>query len=138
MSGDRSDVVIVGSGLNSLVCAALLAKKGIKPLVLERNVVFGGCIRTEELFPGYQHELMASWYPLFLGGGAYAKLKDDIAQAGVEFIDNGYTTGVVLPDGRSLALKQDIADAIQRLDGVAADDGALIGAMADEIFNKNG
>lgn len=138
MSDDRSDVIIVGSGLNSLVCAALLAKKGIKPLVLERNAVFGGCIRTEELFPGYQHELMASWYPLFLGGGAYAKLKDDIAQAGVEFIDNGYTTGVVLPDGRSLALKQDIADAIQRLDGVAAGDGALIGAMADEIFNKNG
>ena len=69
MSDDRWDVIIVGSGLNSLVCAALLAKRGIKPLVLERNAVVGGCIRTEELFPGYLHELMASWYPLFLGGG---------------------------------------------------------------------
>lgn len=138
MSDDRWDVIIVGSGLNSLVCAALLAKRGIKPLVLERNAVVGGCIRTEELFPGYLHELMASWYPLFLGGGAYEALKEDLAQAGVEFLNNGYTTGVVLPDGRSVALKQDIADAIERLDQLAAGDGALIGAMADEIFNQNG
>lgn len=138
MGTEQADVVIVGSGLNSLVCAALLAKRGIKPIVLERNAVFGGCIRTEELFPGYTHELMASWYPLFLGGGAYALLKDDLERAGVEFLNNGYSTGVVLPDGRSLALKQDIADAVQRLDVVAAGDGALIGAMADEIFTQNG
>ena len=85
MEEQRAEVVIVGSGLNSLVCAALLAKRGIKPIVLERNAVFGGCIRTEELFPGYFHELMASWYPLFLGGEAYALLKDDLAQAGIEF-----------------------------------------------------
>lgn len=138
MSAEQSDVVIVGSGLNSLVCAALLAKRGIKPVVLERNEVLGGCIRTEELFPGYTHELMASWYPLFLGGGAYAKLKDDLEREGVEFLNNGYSTGVVLPDGRSLALKQDIADAVQRLEAVAAGDGALVGAMADEIFTQNG
>ncbi|MGO3890820.1 MAG: phytoene desaturase family protein [Paenalcaligenes sp.] len=133
----NSDVVIVGSGLNSLVCAALLAKRGIRPLVLERNSVFGGCIRTEELFPGYHHELMASWYPLFLGGGAYAKLQDDLRRAGVEFLNNGYTTGVVQPDGRTLALKQDIADAAQRLEAVASGDGAVLEAMADTIFNKH-
>ena len=70
MTTKKADVIIVGSGLNSLVCALLLAKRGIKPLVLERNEQFGGCIHTKELFPGYHHELMASWYPLFLGGGA--------------------------------------------------------------------
>lgn len=137
MSEHSADVIVVGSGLNSLVCAALLAKRGIKPLILERNAVFGGCIRTETLFPGYTHELMASWYPLFLGGGAYARLQDDLAQAGIEFLNNGYTTGVVTHDGKCLALKQDIEDAIQRLNAVAPEDGPLIGQMADEIFNKN-
>lgn len=138
MEEQRAEVVIVGSGLNSLVCAALLAKRGIKPIVLERNAVFGGCIRTEELFPGYFHELMASWYPLFLGGEAYALLKDDLAQAGIEFLNNGYTTGVITHAGQSLALKQDIADAVQRIDAVAPGDGAVVGTMADDIFNKNG
>ena len=137
MSEHKADVIIVGSGLNSLVCAALLAKRGLKPLVLERNAVLGGCIRTEELFPGFKHELMASWYPLFLGGGAYARLKDDLAAAGVEFLNNGYTTGVITTDGHSLALKQDIADAIQKLDAIAPNDGAVIGQMATEIFEDN-
>ena len=42
----RSDVVIVGSGMNSLSCAALLSERGLKVTVLERNAVAGGCIRT--------------------------------------------------------------------------------------------
>lgn len=137
MTTKKADVIIVGSGLNSLVCALLLAKRGIKPLVLERNEQFGGCIHTKELFPGYHHELMASWYPLFLGGGAYQRLQTDLASVGVEFLNNGYTTGVLLPSGQSLALKQDIPDAIQRLEQFAPGDGAVLGAMASEIFEKN-
>jgi len=53
-----SDFIIVGSGINSLVCAALLAKRGHKVLVLERNAHPGGCIRTEEItLPGFKHEV---------------------------------------------------------------------------------
>ncbi|NOX52604.1 MAG: FAD-dependent oxidoreductase, partial [Gammaproteobacteria bacterium] len=43
------DFVIVGSGINSLICAALLAKSGKSVVVLERNDRPGGCIRSEEL-----------------------------------------------------------------------------------------
>ena len=64
MSGH--EFVIVGSGINSLVCAALLAKAGKSVLVLEREDTLGGCIRTEELFPGFRHEVLSSWYPLFV------------------------------------------------------------------------
>ncbi|MFX5793702.1 NAD(P)-binding protein [Acinetobacter baumannii] len=38
--------------MNSLVGAALLARRGKRVLVLERNDRAGGCIRTETLFPG--------------------------------------------------------------------------------------
>lgn len=137
MKDKKYDVLIVGSGLNSLVCALLLAKRGIKPLVLERNERFGGCIHTTELFPGYHHELMASWYPLFLGGGAYQRLQADLASVGVEFLDNGYTTGVLTPSGQSIALKKDVADAIQRIEHFAPEDGPIFGAMVSEIFEKN-
>ena len=44
-----ADHIIVGSGINALVCAAMLAGKGGKVLVLERSDRIGGCIRTEEM-----------------------------------------------------------------------------------------
>jgi phytoene dehydrogenase-like protein len=52
---DNFDVVIVGSGINSLVCAAMLVRKRKRVLVLERSAVAGGCIRTEEItVPGFR------------------------------------------------------------------------------------
>ena len=42
---DAADVIFVGSGINSLVGAALLARRGKRVLVLERNDRVGGCIR---------------------------------------------------------------------------------------------
>ncbi|TIX81057.1 MAG: hypothetical protein E5V24_22595, partial [Mesorhizobium sp.] len=43
------DHIIVGSGINALVCAAMLGGKRAKVLVLERNDRVGGCMRTEEI-----------------------------------------------------------------------------------------
>jgi phytoene dehydrogenase-like protein len=40
------DAVIVGSGVNGLACAALLAKGGWDVCVLERNDWFGGASTT--------------------------------------------------------------------------------------------
>ena len=50
-----ADYVIVGSGINALVAAALLGRQGRKVLVLERNDRIGGCLRTEEITaPGFR------------------------------------------------------------------------------------
>jgi phytoene dehydrogenase-like protein len=48
------DVIIVGAGHNGLVCAAYLAKFGLKPLVLERRQVIGGAAVTQEIAPGFR------------------------------------------------------------------------------------
>ena len=42
----KYDVVIIGSGLGGLQCAFMLAKKGMKVCVLERNRVVGGCLQS--------------------------------------------------------------------------------------------
>jgi len=53
------DVVIIGAGHNGLVTAALLAKAGMKPLVLERGDRVGGCAVTSELAPGFRCPTLA-------------------------------------------------------------------------------
>jgi phytoene dehydrogenase-like protein len=131
------DVILVGSGINSLVCAALLATRGKRVLVLERNDRLGGCIRTEELFPGYRHDVLSQWYPLFVGSPAYAELRPKLEAAGLVFEQCAYTTGVVLPDGRGIALKQDIGDTVRRLEAVAPGDGVAFGAMATRLFGED-
>ena len=62
------DAVIVGSGINALVCGAMLAKNGWRVAILERNDQPGGAIATRtDVFAGYTVELLSSWHPLFLG-----------------------------------------------------------------------
>ena len=118
-----ADVVIVGSGMNSLTCAALLAQRGLSVTVLERNAVAGGCIRTQELFPGFTLDVLSSWYPLFMGGASYAALAEPLAKAGLEFAKGEYSTGLAIPGGPSLALRQDMDDTVRRFNALMPGEG---------------
>ncbi len=125
MAGERFDVVIVGSGINALVCASLLSLSGRKVCVLERNAVAGGCIRTEELTePGFLHDTLSTLYPLFVTTPHFTKLEAKLAERGARFVNGDKPTAVVLPDGRSLILRRDRAANVAALDACAAGDGA--------------
>src|SRR6218665_830757 len=108
----QDDALIVGSGINSLVCAALLARNGRRVRVLERERVLGGCIRTDELtLPGLRHDTLSTPHPLFLSapplfvaGPAYALLGKALHEAGLAYCNTDSPTGVLLPDGRHLVL----------------------------------
>jgi phytoene dehydrogenase-like protein len=101
----RYDAVAIGSGINSLVAAALLARAGWSVCVLERNDWLGGAIRTAELTePGFVHEVYASWHPLFTGSAAYAELKPHLDARGVDYLNTELPTATLFPDGESVFL----------------------------------
>lgn len=128
------DYVIVGSGINGLVAASLLALKGKKVLVLERNDRIGGCIRTEEAtVPGFTHDVMATTFVLFLLSPAYAALSAELEKRGLQFVHPEIPTGVLRPDGSSLLLTKDRKTNMAAYEKLAAGDGARFGADMDKL-----
>lgn len=128
------DHIIVGSGINALVCAALLGGKGRKVLVLERNDRIGGCIRTDEITaPGFVHDVMATTFVLFLTGPAHAALGADLARHGLEFCHTALPTAVLRPDGSHAMVRTDRAANISALNAIAPGDGDQHGRDVGEI-----
>ncbi len=127
------DTIIVGSGINSLVCAALQAEHGYKVCVLERSDTLGGCIRTEELTqPGYRHDTLSTLYPLFVSAPHYPWLAEPLAQQGVEFVNTQWPTGVVMPGDHTAVLSRNRERNVEELDKLAPGDGqSYAQALAD-------
>lgn len=124
MNDANDDFVIVGSGINALVCAALLAKKRHRVRILERNERIGGCIRTEELtLPGFRHDVLSQWYPLFLLSPGYAELGEDLHRHGLEFAHTLSPTASLLPDDTGFVLGKDRAANVAAMNTLAAGDG---------------
>jgi len=117
------DAVVVGSGINGLAAAALLAKAGWDVRVLERNDWFGGCIRTAEITaPGYLHDVFSAWHPLWVGGPVHPQLELD-----VEYLNTDFPTATAFPDGSSAFLLRTAEDNAQEL-------GPEWGAMLEKFF----
>lgn len=120
----RFDHIIIGSGINALVAAAMLATKGDKVLVLEREAQIGGCMRTEEAtLPGFQHDVMAATFVLFLTSPAHAALGADLARHGLVFCHAPHPTAVLRPDGSALVLTTNRGTNIANFNALAAGDG---------------
>lgn len=119
------DHLIIGSGINALVAAALLSRKGDSVLVIERENRIGGCMYTsdEVTLPGYHHDVMAATFVLFLTSPAYAELAEDLGQHGLEFCHSAHPTAALRPDGSALVLGMDRAANVAAFNGRGAGDG---------------
>ena len=119
------DHLIIGSGINALVAAALLSRKGDSVLVIERENRIGGCMYTsdEVTLPGYHHDVMAATFVLFLTSPAYAELAEDLGQHGLEFCHSPHPTAALRPDGSALVLGMDRAANVAAFNGRGAGDG---------------
>ncbi|MCX6420679.1 MAG: NAD(P)-binding protein [Actinobacteria bacterium] len=134
MSQKSYDAIVVGSGINALVAGAVLSKSGWRVLLCERNNVAGGAIRTEAAtLPGFTHELLSSWHPLFVGGPAYAELAEELTKRGVIYKNTTSPTGVVCSAGTAI-LSTDPVETAKEMDRLG--DGAAWSGMMQEFGAK--
>src|SRR5690242_20264469 len=97
----KPPVVVVGGGHNGLITAALLAKRGLAPLVLERREVLGGASVTEEFYPGYKASTVAH----LLGPLRQSVIDDlDLGNRGLAFLALEPRVFAPSLDGEGIAL----------------------------------
>ena len=105
------DVILVGAGHNGLVAATMLAKAGLRTLVLERRPIVGGAAVTEEFFPGFRCSILAHVaQPAAEVMGALR-----LVEHGLELIDPDPWMFAPCPDGRSLVISRDCATSARRI-----------------------
>lgn len=106
---DSHDAIVIGSGHNGLVAAAYLARAGWRVAVLERSATAGGCVATEELTePGFRHDTLSSWHPLFHLSAAYAELGGELAAHGLDYANTEATVAAsALDDGQVVLTDRD-------------------------------
>jgi phytoene dehydrogenase-like protein len=119
------DYLIVGAGINGLVAASILCKKGRKVIVLERNDRIGGCLRSEEITaPGFIHDVMATTLVLFMTSPAYGAIGKDLEARGFAVAQSDLPTGVLRPDGSHLLFSRDRTRNVAAFDACGPGDGA--------------
>jgi phytoene dehydrogenase-like protein len=146
-SAAEHDAVVVGSGINSLACAALLARGGWSVLVLEREDELGGAVRTAELTePGYLHDVFSAWHPLWVGGAAHAELGAELGERGLEYLNTDLPTATLFPDGEAaFLLRSTDANAAELgpewpgvVESFAATADLAFGVLGTELWSRDG
>lgn len=131
------DAVFVGSGINSLAAAAILARAGWRVCVLERSAVLGGAIRTAQITePGFAHDVFSCWHPLFVLSGAYRQLGEELGAHGLQYLTAELVTATLYPDGEAAFLSRSSAANTVELDRHADGDGRAFQRGLDD-FQRN-
>jgi phytoene dehydrogenase-like protein len=127
------EIVIVGGGHNALVAAFYLARKGLKPLVLERREIAGGAAVTEEIHPGFRCSTVAH-----AGGPPHAAIVHDmqLVKHGLHKLEAPTRVFAPMPDGRALVLASDPNAAAHAIEKFSRKDAAKyleLGAALDRV-----
>ena len=115
----------------------MLARSGESVTILERNDRIGGCIRSEDLFTGFTHDLLSSSYPLFVSSPAYELLGAELHEAGLEFANTTMPTAIVTDQGESLIMSTDPDETRLRFERAGAGDGDIFAKTIGEFFEQN-
>jgi len=123
----QREIVILGGGHNALVAAFYLAKKGVKPQLLERREMVGGAAVTEEFHPGFRCSTVAH-----AGGPPLAAILKDmqLARRGLEKLESPVRVFAPTLEGRALTLYTETHRSVADIRKFSAKDAASYGEFA--------
>jgi phytoene dehydrogenase-like protein len=117
------DVVVAGAGHNSLVCAAYLARAGMRVLVLERAQRIGGDTSTEEVtLPGFRHDVCASAHTVFQSSPTVRNDELALGSHGLRYLFPEPAAVMPFLDGRSITMFRDPRSTVREIARFSADD----------------
>jgi phytoene dehydrogenase-like protein len=129
MAGSR-DIVMVGGGHNGLVTAFYLARKGFKPLVLERRSIVGGAAVTEEFHPGFRCSTVAH-----TGGPPLPSIVADmqLARHGLQKLESPVRIFAPAPNGPALTLYTDAKRSAEEIKKFSPKDASSYGELQEAL-----
>ncbi len=124
----KFDVIVAGAGIGGVVCAALLAHRGVKVLLLDKNSIVGGKAMTVAS-DGYQYE----FWPV-AGGPAIGSVFEDInSELGV-----GHQVEILTPSGSIKNIYRDASGKLQSYVGSSRPGEATDGLGVFSILGLEG
>ena len=116
-----TDAIVIGGGVNGLVCALALARRKKSVILVEQHDTPGGAAMTSELVPGFRVPTLSH---------ALGPLHRDIARAlrldrdGVDVISPDPALTTIAPDGRTISFHRDAVLTAGSINQVSPKDAA--------------
>ena len=120
----RYGAIVIGGGVNGLTCATLLAKMGVRTLLLEQRAELGGCAAEGCIAPGFTAPTLSH---------STGPVRRDVVEElqlylhGLSFTDSAIDVSALSPDGRALTIYADSGKTAAALRSWSAKDAARWG-----------
>lgn len=110
MSTQEYDGIIIGSGQHGLILGSYMAKLGLKVLLLERRLIYGGGLGTQEVtLPGFYHQLHSVNHFNITKTPWYSDLE---LSNSVRYVAPRYDFAQPHKDGTALVFSRDIEETV--------------------------